>query len=339
MTTLPAPPETADAPDLLSTLPHETLAETLDRLVEFQKRFVYHPHESTYDLTVLWAAHTHAMQTWRATPRLYIVAPERGCGKSTQADIIKFASHAGIRAGTSSTAGLFKICQLNTVFLDETDNLFSGHPERKVLTAVINDGYTPDGFVLRKSGAIPVYGALAFAGIENGTMPEATRQRCIPVQMRVGEPEEAFDPYDHIAYHDEVQARLAKHSESWTWVKPTTVNRTNQIWAPLHSIAAAAGGDWPKRAREAQKRHQWPDEAENLPNEILSATRDYFDEHKGDRVQSSVLADYLSAYDTLPNITPKALRPCMKAYGVEPRKISNWYYFRSDLEPVWNEWL
>ena len=99
--------EDGEVVDLLDSLPAESLATTLSRLSEFYRRFVYHPDESTYDLSALWAAHTHAMYRWRATPRLFIVAPEPGCGKSTQAEVLKFASKAGIRAGTTSAAGLF----------------------------------------------------------------------------------------------------------------------------------------------------------------------------------------------------------------------------------------
>ena len=342
MTTIANPPDLAPRedgePDLLALLPPELLATTLDRLATFMARFVYHPDPSTYDLSALWVAHTHSMQTWRATPRLFIVAPEPGCGKTTQADVLRLGSRAGIRAATSSTAGLFSIVTTRTVFLDETDNLFTSHQERGVLRAVINDGYTPDGFVLRKNGPIPCYGALAFAGIENGTMPEPTRQRCIPVQMRVGEPAEAFDAFDHIAYADELQARLSAAAREWTHVKPTRVNRNNQIWAPLHSVAAAAGDDWPQRARKAQEAHQWPTEA-NEQKAVLSKTRDYFTDHQGDRVASAVLADYISADDTLPSVSAKSLAGRMKGYGVEPRKISHMYYFRADLSPVWAEWL
>jgi len=276
------PREGREAEDLIHTLPAESLATTLNRLVEFNKRFLYHPDESTYDLTALWSAHTHSMQTWRATPRLFIVAPEPGCGKSTQAEVLLFASRNGILSATTSTAGLFRIVNSRTVFLDETDNLFSAHPERKVLAAVINSGYTPDGYVLRKDGPIPTYGALAFAGIEDGRMPEPTRQRCIPIRMRNGVPAEGFDPFDHIAYRDEVQARFKRHAEKWTYVKAETVTRNNQIWAPLHSVAAAAGEDWPERAKRAQEVHQWPTDA-NEQKAVLAATRTYFEEVKDDR--------------------------------------------------------
>lgn len=343
MSELTAPPdlttrEDGEVPDLLASLPKESLATTLSRLSHFYKRFVYHPDESTYDLMALWAAHTHSMHLWRATPRLFIVAPEPGCGKSTQAEAVKFASRLGIRAASSSAAGLFTIVTTRTVFLDETDNLFTSHSERGVLRAVVNDGYLPDGYVLRKDGPVPVFGALAFAGIENGTMPEPTRQRCIPVRMRIGEPPEQFDPYDHIAYGDELAKRFEYHSERWTYVKPKRNNRNHQIWSPLHSVAAAAGEDWPKRAERAQEVHQWPTEA-NEQKAVLSATRDWFEDNRVDRVASKVLADFISAYDTLPLVSPKSLASRMKGYGVEPRKISHSYYFRADLEPVWAEWL
>lgn len=331
------PREDGEQLSMIDTLPKESFADTLNGYVEFHKRFIHHSDESTHDLAVLWAAHTHGMQVWRATPRLFIVAPEPACGKSTQAEVLKFGSKSGIRAGSSSAAGLFSIVTTHTVFLDETQNLFTSHPQRGVLTAVINDGYLPDGHVLRKTGPIPCYGALAFAGIENGTMPKDTRTRCIPVQMRPGTPPESFDPYDYMAYQEELRTRLADASERWTWAKPVP-GRFNQIWAPLVSVAEAAGEDWPERVQRAIEAHQWPSE-DNDYKGVLRATQDYFKEHKADRVSSSVLADYISAYDTLPSISAKALRGRMRGYNIEPRKISNWYYFKDDLAPVWAEWL
>lgn len=323
---------------LIDILPKESLAETLSRLSDFYKRFVHHPDESTYDLSALWAAHTHAMYKWRSTPRLFIIAPERGCGKTTQAEVLKFASSNGIIAATTSTAGLFSIASTHAVFLDETDNLFSSHAERKVLTSIINAGYTPGGTVLRKAGPIPVYGALAFAGIENGTMQDTTRSRCIPIQMRVGKPKEMFDAFDHMPYADELAARFQQAAENWFYIKPTTVDREGQLWAPLRSIAIAAGGDWPERVSKAQEVHQWRSE-ENDQKSVLRASHSWFAEHDKDRVTSGVLAAYISADDRLPNVTPKDLAKRMKGYGVTPRKISHMYYFKEDLAPVWTEWL
>lgn len=329
--------EDGEVRDAFLDLPPEDLADTLDRYTDFHKRFVYHPDESTHDLAALWAAHTHAMDAWRATPRLYVVAPEPGCGKTTQAELLKFASHNGLRVGTTSTAGLFNIATTNTVFLDETDNLFTTHPERRVLQAVINDGYAAGGFVLRKAGPIPVYGALAFAGIETGTMPEPTRQRCIPIQMRIGEPAEFFDPLDHGEYNTELQLRLSH--QAYEYIKPSQVNRMTQIWSPLFSVAAAAGQDWPERAQRAFEAHQWRAE-HNEQKAVLAATRDYFSQAHSDRVSSSRLAAFVTADDLLPAISPKSLAGRMKGYGVTPRKTNGTMtYYKSDLEPVWREWL
>lgn len=112
----------------------------------------------------------------------------------------------------------------------------------------------------------------------------------------------------------------------------------NQLWAPLHSVAAAAGGDWPARAKAAQEVHQWPSH-ENEQKSVLRATRAWFATNKEDRVTSAVLAEFINSDDRLPNVTPKGLAGRMRGYGVTPRKISHMYYFREDLEPVWAEWL
>src|SRR5688572_22242050 len=73
--------------------PPEPVSMTVDKMVEFHKRFVYHRDESTHDVAVLWSMTTHMMDHWRWHGRLYITAPQPQCGKSTQADLIGFFAY------------------------------------------------------------------------------------------------------------------------------------------------------------------------------------------------------------------------------------------------------
>lgn len=102
----------------------------------------------------------------------------------------------------------------------------------------------------------------------------------------------------------------------------------------------AAGGEWPKRVAKAAEAHQW-DSVVSEPKRILRATKDYFDEKpKCIRVTSAELAEYISAYDDLPVISPKALAKTMGGYGIRSHKSNGvMKYSRSELAPVWKQWL
>ena len=46
------------------------LSDVLDDVVAHNRRYVYHPHESTHWLIALWVAHTHGLDRWDYTGRL-----------------------------------------------------------------------------------------------------------------------------------------------------------------------------------------------------------------------------------------------------------------------------
>jgi hypothetical protein len=354
---LTAPPEDLDAGELgelPDTYDPEPIRTSVAKMVDFHKRFVYHPDESTHDVAVLWSITTHMMDLWRWHGRVYVTAPQPQCGKSTQADLLGFFAYKPLPVASTSAAGLFRAIShwSPTVLLDEADNQFGSTDDRRVLTAIVNEGAKRNGFVLRSERQRPVkhyvYGPLAFIGIDNGSLPEATQTRCIPIFMRRAHTAnvETFDPLDHEDYQAEVQWRIAEFIDKVQRVTPTfdigdapITGRMRDIWTPLWSVAVALGGDWPERVATAAQVHQFT-HVVSLEARILAATRDAFTDKPDDRMSSTSLANYVSGYDDIPTTSAKALHASMKAYGVLPSKSNGTMtYWRRDLEPVWAEWL
>lgn len=189
---------------------------------------------------------------------------------------------------------------------------------------------------------------MAFIGIDNGTLPEATQTRCIPIFMRRadGAAVEPFDPIDHEDYQAEVQWRMAEFIDKVERLTPTfdvggkhISGRMRDIWTPIWSVAVALGGTWPSRVIAAAQTHQFG-HVVSLEARVLAATKDAFADKPDDRMSSASLANYVSGYDDIPSTSPKALHASMKAYGVSPTKSNGTMtYWRRDLEPVWDEWL
>src|SRR4051812_42070754 len=123
---------TGDLGDLEAPYDAETLSASLDRIVTFNKRFITHADESSHWLVALWVASTHAMPVWDWHGRLYITAPQPGCGKSTQAEVMALLSHNADQTASTSGPGLFRNISANqpTLFLDEAESQFSRNAGR-----------------------------------------------------------------------------------------------------------------------------------------------------------------------------------------------------------------
>jgi hypothetical protein len=328
--------------------PAEPLSTTLDRIVEFNKRFVHHRHDTTHDLIALWIAHTYAMPVWDWTGRLYVTAPQEGCGKSTQAEVMALLCPDSLPTASISGPGLFRSIGEGspTLFIDEAENQFSVHGgrDREIVTAVMNAGYKQGAFVVRSESNRPVkhsvYAAACIIGIDNGLLPDTTRSRCIPVRMTPGPSvQEKMRPRRHAEFATEVGSRLADKAMDWGLIESPLSMRQGDIWEALFSVAHAAGPEWVARAEKALADHQWTDSATESAR-ILEGVRRYFEQTKADRVTSAVLAQHLSNDDELPTISPKALAKVMKGYEVTATKSNGLMtYHREALEPAFKVWI
>ena len=66
----------------LDEKPLDEGAALLDRVLAYTRRFICYPSREAGIAHVLWIAHTHLMDAWFSTPRLAVLSPEPGSGKS-----------------------------------------------------------------------------------------------------------------------------------------------------------------------------------------------------------------------------------------------------------------
>lgn len=353
MQTATAPPSpSGELDELEDRFAARPLSDVLDDVASYNRRFIYHQDESTHWLIALWVAHAHGLDTWDYTGRLYITAPDYGVGKSEQAKVMANLCPNAYRSASVSAPGLFgAIDEMGrpTLFIDEADNQFSpyGGKDKADVTSVINGGYEFDapGVFRRVGGATReyrTYTAMAIVGKDNGTLPKATRTRCIPVQMVPKPPGSSVEKYRsriHGDFHDEIRWQLSSAAMDYKLTPCPFNNRQADLWESLWSVAAAAGGEWPERCRVASERHQWKHDVSE-GRLFLLAVRDWFEAHPQEtKVQSSVLAAHVSSYDDLPRMEGKGVALRMQGYEVSPQKRSSSWYHREKLEPVWERWL
>src|ERR1700691_262926 len=82
--------------------------DVLGRVEAFARRFVAFPSVHALVAYVLWVAHTHAMDAWDSTPRLALLSPEPGSGKTRALEITELLAPRPVLATNTTPAYLFR---------------------------------------------------------------------------------------------------------------------------------------------------------------------------------------------------------------------------------------
>ena len=274
----PTPLLRADVPEPVPEVPRvptsaEEGANILDEAFAYLKRFVSYPSEHTSVAHVLWCAHTHLVEAFESTGRLAFLSPEPESGKTRALEASEPLVARPISTVNASAAYLFRKAGDDagppTVLFDEIDTIFGAKAkEHEDIRGFINAGHrrgaTYGRCVVHGSAVmteeVPVYSAVAMAGL--GWLPDTLLSRSIIIRMRRRLKTEKVEPFRQRIHVREGQA-IGRHLAVWakSMLKdaeaarpemPAGVeDRQADAWEPLLVVADLAGGDWPRRAREA----------------------------------------------------------------------------------------
>lgn len=248
-------------------------AELLDQVYAFLGAFVAYPSADARAAHTLWIAHAHLLQAWESTPRIAFLSPEPGSGKTRALEITETLVPRPVEAVNVTPAYLFrKVADeagTPSILFDEIDTVFGPKAKdneeiRGLLNAGHRRGAVAGRCVVRgkliETEEIPAFCAVALAGL--GGLPDTILSRSVIIRMRRRAPSEKVEPYrrrDHAPQGHALRARL----EEWaadveaavTVARPAmpagVVDRDADVWEPLITVADAAGGSWPDRARVA----------------------------------------------------------------------------------------
>ena len=248
-------------------------AALLDDVRKFLQRFVVYPSAHAHDAHVLWLAHTHLMSAWESTPRIAFLSPEPASGKTRSMEVSELLVPDPVAAVNVTPAYLFRKCGSEdgppTILFDEIDTVFGAKAkEHEELRALLNSGHRRGAKAGRcvvrgkivETEEISSYGAVALAGL--GWLPETVLSRSIIIRMRRRvhtERVEAFRRRVHAPQGENLRRRLAgwaagilgEATQARPEMPPGVEDRAADMWEPLLALADIAGGQWPKRAREA----------------------------------------------------------------------------------------
>ncbi|GAA0255786.1 DUF3631 domain-containing protein [Cryptosporangium japonicum] len=252
-----------------------TGAELLDAVRAALLRYVVLPSAHAADAVTLWIAATHAQPAWAHAPRLVIRAPEKRCGKSRLLDVVEATCHAPLITVNASPSAVYRSITSDppTMLVDEADTIFGPKADgNEDLRGLLNAGHQRNRDAIRYNAAeqrvehIPTFAMAALAGI--GAMPDTIEDRAVVIHMRRRATGETVAPFRHRRDRPPLRALAGQLTE---WLRrdqpqpgstepwpleiaepPMPVeDRTADTWEPLIIVADHAGGDWPRRARDA----------------------------------------------------------------------------------------
>lgn len=245
-------------------------AAVLDAVEAFLARFVAFPSDAARVAVTLWAAHCHAVSAFDSSPRLALLSPEPGSGKTRTLEVLDLLVPKPMHVLNASVAVTFRAVDAHgpTLLLDEVDAIFGrrSKDENEDLRGLLNAGHRRGAQIPRCVGAnhdlklFNVYAACALAGL--GDLPDTLMSRSVIVRMRRRSAAEHVQPFRQRVHQQEgrsIGERLAHwiatvHDDlagAWPAMPDGVTDRPADVWEPLLAVADAAGEAWPDRARKA----------------------------------------------------------------------------------------
>ncbi|MBQ1120505.1 DUF3631 domain-containing protein [Streptomyces sp. B15] len=242
-------------------------AELLSELRAAIGRYLVLPSDEALTAVTLWVAASHLQPVLQHAPRLAIVGPTKGCGKSRVLDVLAETVHRPMITVNTSPAVVYRIIGKNppTLLVDEADTIFGPKAgDKEDLRGLLNAGHQRNRPAWRISGPehkptqFPTFAMAALAGI--GNLPDTIMDRAIVIRMqkrKAGERIAQFRSRSTIPALHRLRDRLA----AWLTSQMTTAadlipempveDRAADTWEPLVLVADLAGGQWPALARAA----------------------------------------------------------------------------------------
>ncbi|SFJ76281.1 Protein of unknown function [Streptomyces pini] len=273
-------------------------AVVLDELRAAIGRYVVLPSEEALTAVTLWVAASHIQPALQHAPRLAVVGPTKGCGKSRVLDVLYETVHQPMMTVNTSPAVVFRVIGKNppTLLVDEADTIFGPKAgEKEDLRGLLNAGHQRNRPAWRISGpehkptAFPTFAMAALAGI--GDLPDTIMDRAVVLRMQKRKPGERIAPFRSRYSAPELNALREKLAAWLTPLRGTAAalvpampveDRAADTWEPLVIVADLAGGHWPASARAAclamTRNEVVQDEQTTLKTRLLRDIRRVFDQ-------------------------------------------------------------
>lgn len=325
------------------------LGSVLDELAEVVRRYVVlDRHEAA--AVALWVVHTHCIGAADIAPRLAVLSPTKGCGKTTLLKVLADVVHKPLSAASITTAATFRLLDRDqpTLLIDEADTFL---PHNEELRGILNSGHDRESCTVyrcesseRSFEPVPfrTYGPVAIGMI--GRLPTTLADRSITVQLRRKTSQDRVEPFRRreaatLTPLARKCRRCAQDYESLLreLAAPDIEGldaRASDNWEPLFAIAQLAGPTWSERAicaaRYLTQRARKQEREDDLAEKLLADIRDLVQTQRiPERVGMRQLCDLLAQIDDAPwatiehgrRLTPHTLGKRLRGFQIEPKTI------------------
>jgi putative DNA primase/helicase len=309
----------------------------LDEIVAAVRRHVVLP-DGAAEMIALFAVHAHAHDAAQFSPVLSLVSADSASGKTTLLRALAALTPSPLAASNVSMAGLYRTIswRKHTLLIDEADTFLLRNNE---LRSILNSGHCRDtAYVLRADGNFRTWCPKVIALI--GELPTTLRNRSLRIALKRKRPDEKVAHLDGAALASlkQLGARVAiwtqQHHDRLAAANPAIpqaiINRAADNWAPLLAIAEAAGGHWPRLAREVAVKALADDRDEpSVGVALLSDIRTIFNAIMTDRIPTAALIKALASIEERSwsewsrgrPITASQLARILRPYGIGPQTV------------------
>jgi putative DNA primase/helicase len=312
--------------------------DVLNDIFALVKRFIACSDDTAIAVS-LWIAFTWFIDRVQVAPLAVITAPEKRCGKTQLLTLIGKLCYRPLLASNIAPAAVYRVIEAHapTMLLDETDSFLKDNEE---LRGVINSGHTRDSaYVIRCVGddheprQFSTWGAKALSGI--GHLSGTLMDRAVVLELRRKLATETVSRLRHAdpLTFSRIASKLARlASDNGDVIEksqpslPEKLNdRAQDNWEPLLSVADLAGGEWPKKARDAALKLSGADQEEvSLSVELLLDIKAVFDKNNDTQITTAGLLQALieddqgpwATYNRGKSLTPRQLSKRLSEYDI-----------------------
>lgn len=336
-----------------------TPTKPLDEIKDFARRFVVFADEAHYDLLALWVLHTYCIDAAYTTPYLYVNSSQPQSGKTRTLEVAMLLARNGFQNINATAATMFRRLadQEPTLFVDEVDLVFTG-ASNEDLRAILNGGYKRGNMVPRYTGKevedFPTFCPKMLVGIDNGSMPDTLRDRCIPMILKRKKTDQ---PVERMHWRIEPEAKqLQDRLRNWATTNIERVmdapepeyiegisDRKFEIAEPLLVLALIAGGKQYAQKIRKEFARLLAGEApkQSIGIRILEAAQEMFEASGATRLMVADLADKVGLTSKELGTELAKLDVASKPITVTSagsRKVSRGYR-KADFQDAWERYL
>lgn len=333
-----------------------TASRVFIEIKEVLNRFVDFKNEKDADVIALWIIGTYLFPVFDAFPYLYFVGVKRS-GKTKTLLLIERLAFNAIMASDLTSPVLFRLVEAkrSTVALDESEQL-SDKTRKQDLRLILNAGYKRGAPAYRarklKNGSfsLEVFEVYSPKGIANiSGMDNVLEDRSLTLTM--------------VRTNNKEKGNLAvtEKSEDWSYLRsllyvfsleyanqvsqiynddPSVnelLNRQNELWRPLLSIAKIVGEDMFTEIKdEAKKRAEETSGAdlEDFDSAVLHALKELTSDEASVTLTNKEIKEKAHEYieeDQKDYLTSRGVGAALKRFGIKGKKIQG--YWRYELDP------